>query len=145
MLNICQIDHVGIRISDLATSRTFYESLGFDTLLDAGFSDGHPLIMRHPCGITLNLLGPSNQPGGNILMDIDEKHTGYTHIALRVKSLARTRQTLADLGIEITGSFEFGDTMSALFIRDPDRNVIELDEVLGTSLPEIMKRDKNGL
>jgi len=28
--------------------------------------------------------------------------------------------------IEITGSFSFGD-MSAIFIRDPDRNVIELD------------------
>ena len=28
--------------------------------------------------------------------------------------------------IPITGSFSFGD-MSAIFIRDPDRNVIELD------------------
>jgi len=28
--------------------------------------------------------------------------------------------------IEITGSFSFGN-MSAIFIRDPDRNVIELD------------------
>ena len=33
---------------------------------------------------------------------------------------------MAALGIEITGSFSFGD-MSAIFIRDPDRNVIELD------------------
>jgi len=28
--------------------------------------------------------------------------------------------------MEITGSFSFGD-MAAIFIRDPDRNVIELD------------------
>ena len=28
--------------------------------------------------------------------------------------------------IQITGSFSFGG-MSAIFIRDPDRNVIELD------------------
>ena len=28
--------------------------------------------------------------------------------------------------IEITGSFSFGN-MAAIFIRDPDRNVIELD------------------
>jgi len=28
--------------------------------------------------------------------------------------------------IEITGSFSFGN-MSTIFIRDPDRNVIELD------------------
>jgi hypothetical protein len=29
-------------------------------------------------------------------------------------------------GIDITGSFSFKN-MSAIFIRDPDRNVIELD------------------
>ena len=29
-------------------------------------------------------------------------------------------------GIQVTGSFSFG-SMSAIFIRDPDRNVIELD------------------
>jgi len=132
MLNISQIDHIGIRISNLANSRAFYQSLGFTMLFDAGFNDGHPVIMRHPCGLTLNLLGPSDQPIGNILMDVDEKHAGYTHIALRVESMAQTRQTLADLDIEITGSFEFGDAMSAIFIRDPDRNVIELDEVLET-------------
>jgi len=132
MLNISQIDHIGIRISNLTKSRAFYESLGFAMLFDAGFKDGHPIIMRHSCGLTLNLLGPSDQPIGNILMDVDEKHAGYTHIALRVESMAQTRQTLADLDIEITGSFEFGDAMAAIFIRDPDRNVIELDEVLET-------------
>jgi len=33
---------------------------------------------------------------------------------------------VAAQGIEITGSFSFKN-MSAIFIRDPDRNVIELD------------------
>jgi hypothetical protein len=33
---------------------------------------------------------------------------------------------MAENSIEITGSFSFGG-MSAIFVRDPDRNVIELD------------------
>jgi lactoylglutathione lyase len=130
MLNIQKIDHVGIRINDINVSIAFYESLGFEKTLDAGFKDGHPVIMRHHCGVTLNLLGPGNQEQDvNILMDVSEKYAGYTHIALRVESLADTRKTLEELGIKITGSFQFGEAMSAVFIRDPDRNVIELDEV----------------
>jgi len=130
MLNIQKIDHVGIRINDINVSIAFYESLGFEKTLDAGFKDGHPVIMRHPCGVILNLLGPGNQEQDvNILMDVTEKYAGYTHIALRVESLADTRKTLEKLGIKITGSFQFGEAMSAVFIRDPDRNVIELDEV----------------
>ncbi len=37
-------------------------------------------------------------------------------------------------GIDLTGSFSFGN-MSAIFIRDPDRNVIELD-AFGSDDPE---------
>jgi hypothetical protein len=33
---------------------------------------------------------------------------------------------MEEKGIAITGSFSFGN-MSAIFIRDPDRTVIELD------------------
>ena len=83
--------------------------------------------MKHPSGVVLNLLGPStdNEPS-NILMDIDSKHTGITHFALTVESLEDTKTFLAENQIAITGSFSFGN-MSAVFVRDPDRNVIELD------------------
>jgi catechol 2,3-dioxygenase-like lactoylglutathione lyase family enzyme len=105
----------------------FYESLGFALVADAGFEAGHPVIMRHPSGVVVNLLGPStSSENTNVLMDVAEKHPGYTHIALTVSSLAAAKRFLADQGIEITGSFSFGE-MSAIFIRDPDRNVIELD------------------
>jgi catechol-2,3-dioxygenase len=36
------------------------------------------------------------------------------------------KQLMSDNGIEITGSFSF-ENMSAIFIRDPDSNVIEID------------------
>ena len=63
-------------------------------------------------------------------MDIGRKYAGYTHIALKVASLADAEAILAERGIEITGRFSFKD-MNAIFIRDPDRNVIEFDEYSG--------------
>ena len=127
MLEIETINHVGVRVRDKSRSISFYGSLGFALVHDAGFAEGHPVIMRHPSGVVLNLLGPATSTGeSNILMDIAEKHPGYTHIALTVSSLATARDFVAAQGIEITGSFSFRD-MSAIFIRDPDRNVIELD------------------
>lgn len=127
MLNIESVNHIGIRITNRVVSVKFYELLGFESFGDFGFDEGHPIIMKHLSGVTLNLLGPattSNQ--NNILMDVDEKYPGYTHIALTVSSLDEAKAFLKDNNIEETGSFSFKG-MSAVFIRDPDRNVIELD------------------
>ncbi len=127
MLNIESVNHVGIRVSNKMRSVSFYENLGFQLLEDAGFDKGHPVIMKHPSGVVLNLLGSATDwEGRNILMDVDKKYPGYTHIALTVGSLAVAEEFMKTHGIEITGSFRFGD-MSAIFVRDPDRNVIELD------------------
>ena len=127
MLDIESINHVGIRVRDKSRSVSFYENLGFQVILDAGFDKGHPIIMKHPSGVVVNLLGPADTwDGRNILMDVDEKYPGYTHIALTVSSLDDAREFMRTNSIEITGSFSF-QNMSAIFIRDPDRNVIELD------------------
>ncbi len=131
MLKIEKFDHVGIRVSQKAAAVDFYQGLGFDLIADAGFESGHPVILRHQAsGVTLNLLGPSTGRDGNVLMDIDEKHPGYTHMALRVTSIDETKAFLEEKGIPITGSFSFGG-LTAVFIRDPDRNVIELDQFRG--------------
>ncbi len=127
MLNIESVNHIGIRVREKSRSIAFYELLGFDFTTDAGFEEGHPIIMKHPSGVVLNLLGPANVEGeANILMDVSEKYTGITHVALTVSSLGAAKTFMKDNGIEITGSFSFGG-MSAIFVRDPDRNVIELD------------------
>lgn len=127
MLNIESVNHVGIRVRDKGRSVSFYENLGFALLQDAGFDQGHPVIMKHPSGVVLNLLGPANSSEDtNILMDVNEKYPGYTHVALTVGSLAEARDFMTAHEIEITGSFSFKN-LSAIFIRDTDRNVIELD------------------
>ena len=127
MPNIENVNHIGIRIKNKTRSVAFYQTLGFELETDAGFEQGHPIIMQHPGGVVLNLLGPSKQEEiSNILMDVEEKYTGITHVALTVDSMNAAKQFMAAHDIAITGSFSFGG-MSAIFIRDPDRNVIELD------------------
>ncbi len=131
MLGIEKVDHVGIRVSDKSVSITFYERLGFRTLSDTGFEKGHPIIMQHPSGVVLNLLGPADMPNEkNILMDVGEKYPGITHVSFKVASIDAARRFLAENHIPLSGQFSFKD-LQAIFIRDPDRNVIELDAYAG--------------
>ena len=127
MIDIEKIDHIGIRIREKTRSINFYESLGFELVVDTGFEKGHPIMMQHPSGVVLNLLGPSSENvNENILMDVEKRFAGYTHMALKISSLRETEAALEEHGIAITGRFSFKDKNS-IFIRDPDRNVIEFD------------------
>lgn len=131
MVSILKIDHIGIRVREKKRATDFYKKFGFELIVDTGFEQGHPIMMRHASGIVLNLLGPSTvQEDKNVLMDIDQKYTGYTHMALKIESQADLEEFLVENNIEITGRFSFKD-MNSLFIRDPDRNVIEFDEYPG--------------
>lgn len=63
-------------------------------------------------------------------MDVDTKYPGITHVSYRVASIEAAKTFLADQGILLSGEFEYKG-MHALFIRDPDRNVVELDAYEG--------------
>ena len=126
MIEMSQIDHIGIRISNRLASVKFYELLGFELIADGGYDKGHPLVMLHPAGININLLGPATgNAGHNILMDESEKYPGITHFAIKMKSAEDTEDFVKANGIEITGRRNFRGTKT-IFIRDPDRNVLEL-------------------
>ena len=126
MLDIANFDHIGIRISDRDASVAFYELLGFELIADGGFSAGHPLVMLHPSGININLLGPATaRPGENILMDEKPKFPGITHLAVKVVDAVAAEAFVTENDIAITGRREFKGTKT-IFIRDPDRNVLEL-------------------
>ena len=131
MLEIEKVDHVGIRVSVKERSIAFYEKLGFKLLSDSGFEQGHPVIMQHASGDVINLLGPADAvPSENVLMDIDQKHSGITHVSYKIQSIDRAKRFLDAEGIPLTGEFNFKG-LHAIFIRDPDRNVIELDGYAG--------------
>ena len=126
---ISGIAHIGIRVHALDRARTFYEQLGFN--FDIGPIGPEPVaIMSHPSGIEINfILNAANASAENVLMDMEEKHAGYTHIALSVKNVSEVQSELENAGVTITGGpITFpGDSVS-IFVRDPDRNVIEFNQ-----------------
>ena len=127
MREIKGVHHVGIRIRSLDTARAFYEKLGFRFI--AGPVGPEPVaIMTHPSGVTINLiLNALNASEDNILMDVPEKHTGYTHMALEVGDLNAVQGALADRGIPLSGGpVNLPGGTRFIFVRDPDGNVIEL-------------------
>jgi lactoylglutathione lyase len=144
VLEIEKVDHVGIRVSDKGDSIAFYESLGFRLVSDVGFEKGHPIIMQHSSGDVLNLLGPADErPADNILMDVNEKHAGITHVSYKVSSVEQAKTFLNSLGIPLTGEMKFKG-LHAIFIRDPDRNVIELDGYAGEEPDTRLDTTKDG-
>jgi lactoylglutathione lyase len=123
-----RVDHIGIRVHDLDRALAFYRVLGFDLLRRAENDD--VAIIRNAHGVELNLVFNANagDPATNILMDVPDKFPGYTHIALRVASIPATIAALKANDIAIAqGPVSFGEGGHvSVFIRDPDRNVIEL-------------------
>ena len=123
-----QVDHIGIRVRDFDRAMAFYGVLGFK--LEVKITYDAVAIIRNDAGVEINLIlnGKDGDPQKNILMDVPEKYPGYTHAALRVSSVADTINTLNEHGIVITqGPVSFGrDGHVSVFVRDPDRNVIEL-------------------
>ncbi|MEW5010495.1 MAG: VOC family protein [Cycloclasticus sp.] len=129
MKQIRGINHVGIRVSDLAQAREFYQQLGFEFIV--GPIGPEPVaIMEHPSGVNINfILNADASLNGNILMDVAEKHAGYTHMALDVTDIAAVEASLKTLAIQITGGpITLPDGAMMLFIRDQDSNVIEFHQ-----------------
>jgi lactoylglutathione lyase len=125
MKQITRINHVGLRVRDLALARTFYEKLGFEFL--GGPIGPEPVaIVEHPSGVNINFIlnVSSDASPTNVLMDDSAKHTGFTHIALEITDVEDVKRQLNSHDSAITESVEF-DGAVFFFVRDPDGNVIE--------------------
>lgn len=126
MQQITRINHVGLRVRDLAMARAFYEKLGFKFI--AGPIGPEPVaIMEHPSGVNINFILNVSPDASehNILMDAQEKHTGFTHVALEITEREAVQEQLEACGIPITETVELPNGAVFFFVRDPDGNVIE--------------------
>lgn len=128
MLTVKAIDHVGVRVSNRERALEFYQKLGFELVWSGG---PEPVaIIRNSAGIEINLIlnGVPDAGSGNVLLDHPTKYPGYTHVAYQIAatSIQDVVSELDALGVRITeGPIELGGAM-AVFVRDPDGNVLEL-------------------
>lgn len=133
MPDLTHVDHVGIRVTDIARAQAFYEKLGFFVDPKEESPNGRARGLVNRAGLRIHLIYNGRpHEGGNILMDIAEKWPGYTHAAFIVDDIDALATWLAQEDIRITeGPSVFGDgRRKVCFIRDPDRNVIEFNEIL---------------
>ena len=126
---ILGLAHIGIRVHNLERSVRFYELLGFTKTV--GPIGPEPVaVLDHPSGIEVNLvLNAPDATAPNILMDVTDKHPGITHFALLCPDVLAAKAALEAAGIALSGGpVRFGPGAQGIFVRDPDRNVIELHQ-----------------
>jgi catechol 2,3-dioxygenase-like lactoylglutathione lyase family enzyme len=62
-------------------------------------------------------------------MDIQPKYPGFNHLSFRVSSIQETVDALNAAGIDIREAPVSLGGEIAVFVRDPDLNVVELAEI----------------
>ncbi len=123
-------DHVGIRVSDAKRALEFYAKLGFHP--DPQFSNDRVAEIVADDGARINLIFNAVACSGarNILLDEPIKWPGYTHCAFIVDSLQDVLDWAGSEGVRITeGPVDWGRRLTC-FLRDPDGNVLEFNELL---------------
>lgn len=131
MFSIVKYEHVGIRVSDRENALRFYEKLGFREAAYFPELEAGELVTAH--GIYINLIYNGTRRTRNVLMDEAVKYPGVTHPAFVVDSLKMLLETVERENIEVTeGPVFIGARRKACFIRDPDGNVLEFDELCST-------------
>jgi lactoylglutathione lyase len=129
VIPISGLAHIGIRVHELERAVRFYQLLGFTKT--AGPLGPEPVaLLNHPSGVELNLiLNAPSASAPNVLMDLAEKHPGITHVALLCPDILAAKSRLEAAGIPLSGGpVRFSADARAIFVRDPDRNVIELHQ-----------------
>jgi len=141
--SIRQFDHVGIRVSDRQQAVDFYQRLGFREL--RRFDKYEANEMESPDGVRINLIfnGTRLAHGRNVLLDEPVKLPGVTHAAFVVDDLYQLKAWLDQQGITVTqGIHPIGPRRITLFIRDPDRNVLEFNQLVDAA-PQPHKRNSS--
>lgn len=128
---ILAYDHIGIRVSDRRRAMAFYQALGF--VESASFPLFEANEMLSPDGVRINLIfnGARAPDAHNVLLDAPIKRPGMTHPAFIVDDLQALEAWLDEQGIVVTeGPHPIGPRRVALFIRDPDGNVLEFNQIV---------------
>lgn len=122
-------EHVGIRVSDRKTATEFYEKLGFIEAHDIPDANANEMVNKN--GIYINLIFNGIASSRNVLQDIPVKNCGITHVAFITEDMESLISYLYENDIKITeGPVIYSNRRKVIFIRDPDKNVIEFNQIL---------------
>lgn len=110
------VHHIGLRVGDIARSKTFYSGiLGFKVLMEG---DGYCLVDTG--GTPIGLLGPAKNADDRF----DPFRVGVDHVALTVADIAaltRIKQRLDEAGVANNG-LEVDPVLNGTYVsfHDPD-------------------------
>lgn len=124
-------DHVGIRVSNRQEALAFYERLGFKETYRIPEGEANEMVTS--AGVRINLIfnGAKTKNQKNLLLDETIKRPGMTHPAFIINDITAFQSWLFEEEIDITeGPKKLGPRRIALFIRDPDGNVLEFNQLL---------------
>ena len=124
-------EHVGIRVTNREAAVKFYEKLGWKEETDLPEHTANEMV--NDAGVYINLIfnGIKREGNKNILIDEPIKHPGCTHPAFIVDDLDDMMDMLEREKINISeGPVIYNDRRRVIFIRDPDGNVLEFDEII---------------
>ncbi len=105
---------MGVRVSDLEATRSFFEKLG----LEHRHSEGEMIAFGAKNGDTVEAFGPG-----------DEDHRHFDSgpvVVFEVDDVEAARRELESAGVEFTGAIERGGGMRWAHFRGPDGIVFEL-------------------
>ena len=130
--HITAYEHVGIRVTNRAAAVGFYEALGWKEEIDLPEHNANEMV--NASGVYINLIfNGVPREGRNVLQDEAVKHPGFTHAAFIVDDMAALMRRLEAAGIAITdGPVVYSGRRTVIFVRDPDGNVIEFNELIGS-------------
>lgn len=134
LVRIAAYDHVGIRVTDRAAALRFYCSLGF--VPDPDFTtDRVAEVVAGAVRVNLIFNGTARPRADNILLDGDAKWPGLTHAAFVVDRLDDVIAWAAQNHVAITeGPVDWGRRWTC-FLRDPDGNVLEFNQLKDHGAP----------
>lgn len=124
-------EHVGIRVSDRRRAIQFYEALGWKEEIDLLEHNANEMV--NGSGVYINLIfnGTVQADAKNILQDETIEYPGMTHAAFIIDNLDGLIKKLAEEKIAITDDPHiYSNRRKLIFIRDPDSNVLEFNEIL---------------